>query len=182
MNKFLLNERRDCSKWFAYNSQWHLQCVPCVTRSSRFWINLALVPHSPATISLRTGTGPQPGVYRPLAYITLLSFWDSIRIWIGRLRYFTVTKRIYSYASTNCRPWTKNSRVCWKGLMSWMKNVRSCVKDCLWLKTKETGVKKRFIYKKKRLMIFRSNCGPKKYVGATRGAPRCDSNAVAKRF
>jgi len=42
------------------------------SRSSHFWTNLALVPHGPVTISLRTGTGTQPSVCRPLHYRTVL--------------------------------------------------------------------------------------------------------------
>jgi len=40
--------------------------VPYVIRSSHFWINLALVPHGPATVSSWSGTGLRPGVCQPL--------------------------------------------------------------------------------------------------------------------
>ena len=49
-----------------YGCRWCPQGVPYVSRSSLFWTNLSVVPHGLATISSQTGTGPQPGVCRPL--------------------------------------------------------------------------------------------------------------------
>ena len=100
LSESLLCRNKMTSTCRDYGVQWHPQCIPYVSRSRHFRINLALVLQGPITNSSRTGTGPRTGDWPSLF------FWE---LFLPRSRKVWYRILLHPFRPPNCSRWRRGT-------------------------------------------------------------------------